>query len=250
MDGILIIDKPAGYTSHDIVAIVKRAYRLKKVGHTGTLDPLATGVLPLCINGATKCAGEIINSDKGYEVVLKWGVATDTFDADGKVVQTRPVPKDIGSRLLEILPEFSGTVHQTPPPYSAVKVNGKPLYWWTRNGTPKSVPPREITVFQLDILSSAADAATLRVRCSKGTFIRSLVHDLGERIGCGAHVTALRRIQSGDFRIEDAVTLDDIQKAAPNAAALEKWLIPLDRISGPSPARSACAGGDRRNRSS
>lgn len=237
MDGILIIDKPAGYTSHDIVAIVKRAYRLKKVGHTGTLDPLATGVLPLCINGATKYAGDIINSDKGYEAVLKWGIATDTFDADGKVVQTRPVPVDIDSLLRGILPEFSGTVFQTPPPYSAVKVDGKPLYWWTRNGTPKAVPPREITVFQLDVLSSTADAATLRVRCSKGTFIRSLVHDMGERIGCGAHITALRRIQSGTFMIEDSVSLEDIKRAAPCEAALEKWLIPLEKFSCPSPAR-------------
>lgn len=237
MDGILIVDKPAGYTSHDIVAIVKRAFRLKKVGHTGTLDPLATGVLPLCINGATKYAGDIINSDKGYEAVLKWGVTTDTYDAEGGVVQNRPVPLDVDARLSAILPEFTGAVMQIPPAYSAVKVDGKPLYWWARNGTPKTVPAREITVYQLEVLSTASDTATIRVRCSKGTFIRSIAHDMGERIGCGAHITALRRIQSGEFMIEDAITLDEIKRAAPLEAALEKWLIPLDKISSLKPAR-------------
>lgn len=237
MDGILIVDKPAGYTSHDIVAIVKRAFRLKKVGHTGTLDPLATGVLPLCINGATKYAGDIINSDKGYEAVLKWGVTTDTYDAEGGVVQNRPVPLDIDARLRAILPEFTGAVLQIPPAYSAVKVDGKPLYWWARNGTPKTVPAREITVYQLEVLAIASDTATIRVRCSKGTFIRSIAHDMGERIGCGAHITALRRIQSGEFMIEDAITLDEIKRAAPLEAALEKWLIPLDKISSLKPVR-------------
>ncbi len=237
MDGILIIDKPAGYTSHDIVAIVRRAYHLKKVGHTGTLDPMATGVLPLCINGATKLAGDIINSDKGYEVALKWGVATDTYDAEGQVVQTREVPTDVDARLKGIRPEFVGLLQQVPPPYSAVKVDGKPLYWWARHGTPVTVPARSITVYRIDILSSAADTATLRISCSKGTFIRSLVHNLGEGIGCGAHVTGLRRIQSGNFLIEDAVPLDEIKRAAPNEAALEKWLIPSERISCPRPGR-------------
>jgi tRNA pseudouridine55 synthase len=237
IDGILLVDKPAGYTSHDIVAIVKRAYHLKKVGHTGTLDPLATGVLPLCINGATKYAGDIINSDKGYEVTLRWGTTTDTYDSLGAVVYTRSVPEDMDTRLCSLLPELVGRLQQTPPPYSAVKVDGRPLYWWTRKGIPKTVEAREITVYCADILSSLATDATLRIRCSKGTFIRSLVHDMGKRIGCGAHITALRRIQSGDFRVEDTISLDEIKKAAPCEAALCKWLIPLEKISYPRPAR-------------
>ncbi len=230
MDGIILIDKPAGYTSHDIVAIVKRAYRLKKVGHTGTLDPLATGVLPLCINAATRLAGLIINEDKAYEVTLRWGVETDTFDADGQVVATYPIPTDVTDQLHATLSEFSGAILQTPPPYSAVKVDGKPLYWWTRNGTPKVVPPREITVHDIRVLEASADSASLSIACSKGTFIRTIVHDLGKRIGCGAHVTALRRTRSGMFDIKNAVSLDDIKKAAPNEAAFLKWLIPMEEI--------------------
>lgn len=237
MDGIIIIDKPAGYTSHDIVAIVKRAYRFKKVGHTGTLDPLATGVLPLCINAATRLAGEIINNDKAYEVTLRWGVETDTFDAEGQVVATRPVPATVNDQLRTILSEFSGTIYQTPPPYSAVKVEGKPLYWWTRQGLPKVVSPREITVHDIHLLNETPDTASLFVSCSKGTFIRTIVHDLGMRLGCGAHVTALRRTRSGMFDIKDAVSLEDIKKAAPNEAAFLKWLIPIEALTRLIPGR-------------
>lgn len=236
MDGILLIDKPAGYTSHDIVAIVKRAYRLKKVGHTGTLDPLATGILPLCINAATQFAGLLINSDKSYETTLKWGEVTDSYDANGKILETRPVPAEIDRLLNAALPHFTGTIRQMPPPYSAVKVEGKPLYWWARKGQAREVPAREVTIRDIQILDSNSATASLQLSCSKGTFIRSLVHDLGQHIGCGAHVIALRRLSTGRFHVDDAVTLDDIKRAAPHEAALEKWLISVDTIIPPSPA--------------
>jgi len=231
MDGILIVDKPKGYTSHDVVAIVKRAYGLKKVGHTGTLDPLATGVLPLCINAATKIAGQVINADKAYQVTLKWGESTDTYDAEGTVTKMRPVPDNIVECLSQEAPKFVGELTQTPPAYSAVKVAGKPLYWWARSGKElHPIPTRLITVYQMRIIESDQTNATLEVSCSKGTFIRSLVHDLGEVIGCGAHVIELRRLQSGVFKIDNAITLDEIKRAAPDGAALERWIIPLDQI--------------------
>jgi tRNA pseudouridine55 synthase len=230
MDGILLVDKPAGYTSHDIVAIVKRAYRLQKVGHTGTLDPLATGLLPLCINKATRLAGQFINADKAYETTIRWGIETDTYDAEGKIVHTANIPKDVVVRLQQILPEFRGTIQQQPPPYSAIKVAGKPLYWWARKGDPKTVPDRAVTVHDIQITATTAETATLRVACSKGTFIRSLAHDMGKRLGCGGHVMALRRTRTGEFDVKNAVSLEEIKKAAPDGAAFEKWLIPLDQF--------------------
>lgn len=236
MDGILLVDKPAGYTSHDIVAIVKRAYKLKKVGHTGTLDPLATGILPLCINAATKLAERIITADKAYETTLQWGIATDTYDSDGQVVMQRDIPKDVQERLSGILPEYIGKIQQTPPPYSAVKVDGKPLYWWARQGQPRGVPAREITIHNLEVVRVTAETTTLKISCSKGTFIRSLVHDMGVRIGCGAHVIQLRRTVTGIFDVADAISLEEIKRAAPSAATLQKWLIPIEKITLPSPA--------------
>lgn len=234
MDGILLIDKPAGYTSHDIVAIVKRAYHLKKVGHTGTLDPLATGILPLCINAATKFAGLLIHSDKSYETTLKWGEATDSYDSNGKILETRPVPAEIDRLLREALPLFTGAIQQMPPPYSAVKVAGKPLYWWARKGQAREVPARDVTIREIQILGSNPATATLGVSCSKGTFVRSLVHDLGQHIGCGAHVVVLRRLRTGPFHVNQSISLDEIKGAAPHEAALEKWLIPVDTITRPS----------------
>lgn len=236
MDGILLVDKPAGYTSHDIVAIVKRAFKLKKVGHTGTLDPLATGILPLCINKATRLAGQIINADKEYEVTFQWGVTTDSYDSDGKVVETRDVPADVVDRLNAQLPVFSGVVMQTPPPFSAVKVSGKPLYWWARQGNPQVVPPREVTLYSVHVAAANRETATLHVKCSKGTYIRTLVHDIGKAVGCGAHVIQLRRIATGNFNVVNAVTLDELKRAAPDEAALQNWLIPIEEITDPSPA--------------
>lgn len=233
MDGILLVDKPAGYTSHDIVAIVKRAYRLKKVGHTGTLDPLATGILPLCINKATRLAGQFINADKAYETTIRWGIETDTYDAEGQVVRASDVPHDVLAQLQCLLPEFLGPIQQLPPPYSAVKVSGKPLYWWARKGEPKAVPARDVTIHDIQICETSPETATLRIACSKGTFIRSLAHDLGQRLGCGGHVIALRRTRTGEFDVAQAVTLEDIKKAAPDGAAFEKWLIPLETFTHP-----------------
>lgn len=230
MDGILLVDKPAGYTSHDIVSIVKRAYKLKKVGHTGTLDPLATGILPLCINKATRLAGHFITADKAYETTIRWGIETDTYDADGKIVRTADVPCDVTAQLQLVLSHFVGLIHQQPPPYSAVKVAGKPLYWWARKGDPKTVPDRDVTVYDIQICATTADTATLRVTCSKGTFIRSLAHDIGKRLGCGGHVIALRRTRTGEFDVKDAIGLEEIKKAAPDGAAFENWLIPLERF--------------------
>jgi tRNA pseudouridine55 synthase len=236
MDGFLVVDKPQGYTSHDIVAIVRRHFKLKRVGHTGTLDPLATGVLPLCINRATKLAGQIINSDKSYSVTMKWGVSTDTYDADGKITATRPVPIDLPEQLAQHLPNYLGSIVQTPPAYSAIKVKGKPLYWWARQGRLPPIPSREVQIYRMEVSDCTPDTTTMAVACSKGTFVRSLVNDLGEAVGCGAHVTALRRTQSGIFKIEDAISLDEIKRAAPTETALQNWILPMDVLIRQSPA--------------
>lgn len=230
MDGILVVDKPQGLTSHDVVSIVKRAYKLKKVGHTGTLDPLATGVLPLCLNKATPYAGLLINSDKAYEVTLRLGQATTTYDSEGEITAEHVIPKDLAGCLNAILPQFRGEILQTPPPYSAIKVQGKPLYWWARQGKPMTVPPRVVTVFNLEILAITAETLSLRVACSKGTYVRSIGHDLGVALGCGAHVVALRRVQAGPFHVNQAIGLDEIKRASTSVEALEKWVISLSEL--------------------
>ncbi|HET6284451.1 MAG TPA: tRNA pseudouridine(55) synthase TruB [Polyangia bacterium] len=210
MNGVLVVDKPRGGTSFDVVRQVRRAAGVRKVGHGGTLDPLASGVLPICLGEATKLAQFLLDADKEYEVTLCLGVETDTYDADGAVT-ARHAAGDIDEATVRAaLAPFVGPIAQRPPVYSALKRAGRALYEYARAGETVEIAERAVTVHQLDLLSFVGpEAVTLRVRCSKGTYVRSLVFDLGRALGPGAHVTALRRTRSGPFSLEEARSLPD-----------------------------------------
>lgn len=212
--GILLIDKPAGWTSHDVVAKARRLCSQRKIGHTGTLDPMATGLLVLCLGDATRLVEYMTAHDKRYEGEIKLGVRTDTDDAEGRVVEERPVPAPDGAHLSEIERAFTGNLLQRPPAYSAVQVAGQRAYDAARKGKTLDLPPRPVTVHELAL--TPLDATTLRieVRCGPGTYIRSLARDIGEELGCGAHLSRLRRLEVGGFRVEDAVTMDALGSAA------------------------------------
>lgn len=212
MDGVIVIDKPSGPTSHDIVACVKRIFKAKKAGHAGTLDPLASGVLIICLNSATKDQDSYMSDDKEYETVILFGVETTTQDIEGEVVQERALPADFESLLRSAIPEFTGCILQKPPHFSAVKFKGKPLYKWAREGRPIDVPPREVEIKSFEIVGISGAEVRAKIACSKGTYVRSLCHDLGEKIGCGACVKALRRTASGRFHINQAVSLETLYK--------------------------------------
>ncbi len=211
MNGVLVIDKPSGPTSFDVVRIIRALLRVKKVGHTGTLDPLATGVLPVCVGDATRIAGFITEGDKSYDAVIRLGVTTDTLDAQGQVVSTRPVPPLTPELLEAALQGFRGTFDQVPPMYSAVKVGGKRLYELARAGEEIERKPRTVTVHELLLRDFSADEVRVSVRSSKGFFVRSLAYDFGEALGCGAHLTALRRTRSGPFTLAQALPLEKLR---------------------------------------
>ncbi len=209
--GILLLDKPRGLTSNQALGRAKFLLGLRKAGHTGALDPMATGLLPLCFGEATKVSAFLLDADKGYLAEARLGVTTDSGDADGEELDHRPVPRLDRERVEHALEAFRGSIDQVPPMYSALKHKGKRLHELARAGIEVERPPRRVTIFRLDLLDLEHDRLTLRVRCSKGTYIRSLAMDLGERLGCGAHLTALRRERSGPFDLRDAVTLDDLE---------------------------------------
>ncbi|MDY0003208.1 MAG: tRNA pseudouridine(55) synthase TruB [Polyangia bacterium] len=221
MNGILLVDKPQGITSHGVVASVRRLLGTRKVGHTGTLDPLATGLLPILVGEATRLSAWVSDSDKEYLATAHLGVTTDTLDADGATLVTRPLPTGEAlepSRIEALLEGFVGPQTQRVPRYSAVKVQGRALHARARAGeSPLDVPPRQITIYALELTSLDPPRLTLRVHCSKGTYVRQLVSDLGESIGCGAHLVALRRTRVGSLDVEDATPLSTIE-AAPDSA--------------------------------
>jgi len=219
LHGVLIVDKPAGITSAAVVSRVKRLLGGGKVGHTGTLDPLATGVLPLCVGEGTKVAGYLTARDKEYSVSFVLGVETDTLDSDGKVVRERPEQASRVTRadLESAARRFVGDTSQIPPMYSAVRVGGKRLHRLARAGLEVERAPRPITVHRYDITEFDAPVAKAQVSCSKGTYVRTLVADLGEAVGCGAHVNALRRTRSGSFALDSAVSLDELESSAAQA---------------------------------
>jgi tRNA pseudouridine55 synthase len=214
MDGVLVIDKPNGPTSFDVVRQVRSLLKLKKVGHTGTLDPMATGVLPLCLGEATKVAGFITEGDKAYDATVRLGAETDTQDAQGQVTARAPVPPLTPALLEAALARFRGTFEQVPPMYSAVKVAGKRLYELARAGEEVERAARQVTVYELVLRDFAADRLQLSVRCSKGFFVRTLAFDLGRALGCGAHLEALRRTHSGPFTLAQALPLADLPALA------------------------------------
>lgn len=224
MHGVLVVDKPQGLTSFDVVREVRRALGVKKAGHTGTLDPMATGVLPVCVGDATKIAQFITEATKAYDATVRLGVTTDTLDAEGRVLRERPVPPVTRETLEAALERFRGTFEQTPPMYSAVKVGGRRLYELARAGEEVERAARKVTVFELTLRDFSAAELQLSVRCSKGFFVRSLAADLGEALGCGAHLTALRRTQSGPFTLAQAIPLAEVQA---RGAALAARLVPM-----------------------
>jgi len=209
MLGILLIDKPLGITSHDVVARIRRKFNTKRVGHAGTLDPLATGLLVVAVGPATRFLQYLPLEPKEYECQILFGKETNTQDAEGEVLADKPVPEDLEKRILDIIPQFAGEIQQIPPMYSAVKKAGKPLYFYARQGEEIEREPRTVTIESLELISVDGPTAHLRVVCSGGTYVRTLAHDMGQALGCGAHLSALQRTQVGRFAIEDAFELDD-----------------------------------------
>jgi len=206
LDGILNLDKPSGLTSHDVVAQVRAVAGQRRVGHAGTLDPLASGVLLVCLGRATRLVEYLMDSTKVYRARIRLGMTTDTYDATGTVLQERPVEVDRAT-VETALARFRGPVLQVPPMYSALKRDGQPLYRLARRGVTVERQPRAVEIYRLDLTAWEPPYLTVEVACSAGTYIRSLAHDLGERLGCGAYMDALTRLASGDFRIEEAIPL-------------------------------------------
>lgn len=227
VDGVLLLDKPLGLTSNDALQKARRLFSAAKGGHTGTLDPLATGLLPLCFGEATKFSADLLDADKTYEAVLKLGVTTDSGDAEGVVTGT--VAVDVAeSAILSVLPRFIGNIQQIPPMHSALKRNGRPLYELARQGIEVERAPRAVTIHAIDCLVIAGDMLTLRVACSKGTYIRVLAADIGQALGCGAHLAALRRTAVGDLDLAGAVTLAELE--ALDEAGRAGRLQPVDAL--------------------
>lgn len=230
MDGVLVIDKPAGPTSFDVVRRVRSVLRVKKAGHTGTLDPMATGVLPVCLGEATKIAGYVTEGQKAYEAVVRLGQTTDTLDAQGAVLSESPVPPLNAALAEAALEAFRGEQLQKPPMYSAVKVGGKRLYELARAGEEIDRAARKVFVHELVLRDLTANELHLFVRCSKGFFVRVLAQELGDKLGCGAHLKALRRTQSGPFSLEHALPLAQLEQWAQTKegrAEIDKRLVPM-----------------------
>ncbi|NIG87965.1 tRNA pseudouridine(55) synthase TruB [Serratia symbiotica] len=226
--GVLLLDKPQGLSSNDALQKVKRLYNANRAGHTGALDPLATGMLPICLGEATKFSQFLLNSNKRYRVIAKLGQRTDTSDADGQVVQQRPV-SFTQAQLDMALDNFRGDLRQVPSMYSALKYQGKKLYEYARQGIEVRREARSITVYQLQVVRCEGDELELEIHCSKGTYIRTIIDDLGELLGCGAHVIYLRRLQVATYPIERMVTLQQLNVllVQAQAIALDELLDPL-----------------------
>ncbi len=211
MNGIIVIDKPQGITSHDVVLILRRKFKIEKVGHAGTLDPMATGVLVLLLGSATKLSNTFIKDDKEYEGVMRLGIKTDTHDREGKEIANKDTSNITDTEIREIFSKYIGTIEQTPPMVSAVKHKGKKLYELARKGIIVERKPRDIVIYDLKISKIDMPEVDFSVHCSKGTYVRKLADDIGDRLGCGAHLTSLRRTRSGRFSIEGAVTMDQLK---------------------------------------
>ena len=233
VDGILVLDKPQGESSNRILQQVRHLFGAAKAGHTGALDPLATGVLPICFGEATKFSQLMLESDKAYITTARLGQRTETADSEGAIVQERPVPAGLTESALEaVLEQFRGDIAQIPSMYSALKHKGKPLYEYARQGITVDRPARPVTIYRLELLALRSEEIDLAVTCSKGTYIRSLVDDIGEALGCGAHVTMLRRTLAAGFPIDQAHSLGalrDRAEAATDEAELDQLLLPVDQ---------------------
>ncbi len=217
MDGIINVNKPLGITSHDVVYRLRKILGIKKIGHTGTLDPDAKGVLPMCIGRGTKLAEELTAKEKQYLAELTLGIVTDTQDISGEVLERHEVSLS-EEEIREAIMSFVGDIEQIPPMYSAIKVDGKKLYELAREGKTVELAPRPVTIFEINIqrVDMAENKVSFLVDCSKGTYIRTLCHDIGKKLGCGGVMSALKRTRSGDFKIENAFTLEEIEEKAKN----------------------------------
>lgn len=224
IDGILLLDKPIGISSNHALQKIKRLFQAKKAGHTGTLDVLASGMLIVCFGKATKLAGKLLNADKTYLVTAKLGIKTTTCDAEGEVVATKPTDNITKELIEKVLQKFRGEIMQIPSMYSAIKHKGTPLYKLARKGVEVERSPRKVNIYELKLLDWHKDRLKLEVRCSKGTYIRNLIEDIGEALGCGAYVTELRRLSIGKFQAEQMYTIEEIQKKP------DFYLLPIKSI--------------------
>lgn len=224
-EGILLVDKPQGITSHDVVSKMRRVFHIKKVGHAGTLDPMATGLLLILIGKATKASQYLMSMDKEYTGTVKLGVITDSQDADGEITEERPVPDLTEARVRTEMKSFIGDQYQTPPMFSAKKINGQKLYKLARQGKTVEREPRVIHISRFDLTAFAPPELSFIVGTSKGAYVRTIAHDLGERLTCGGHLNKLRRTAVGQFRIEKAATIEALEGMAPST--LKKQLIPV-----------------------
>lgn len=227
INGFVVIDKPAGITSHDVVSRVRRILGTRKVGHTGTLDPFATGVLPVAVNDGTKAIPFLDEGIKRYEALMQLGVATDTLDMTGAILSETDPTRVTREPLLSCLTEFTGAISQVPPMYSAIKQNGQPLYKLARQGVEVERKARDVEIHALELLSFDLPHAAIRVTCSRGTYVRTLADDIGRALGVGAALKELRRTASGPFRIDEAVTLAELEAAAGEGRVEELCLSPL-----------------------
>ncbi len=225
-NGILNINKPAGMTSHDVVAVIRKVSGESRVGHAGTLDPMATGVLLICLGQATRIAEYLTDHDKKYRARVRLGVETDTYDATGTVVAESECSVT-REQVTDALAHYLGRISQQPPAYSAIKQKGVPLYKLARQGVDVETEPRQVEIYSIDIVDVAPPEVEIDVHCSKGTYIRSLAHDLGARLNCGAHLTALTRTASGQFTLDAAITMEQVRDAFANHY-IEQFLHPLD----------------------
>lgn len=235
ISGALVVDKPVGMTSHDVVQAIRNGTGLRRAGHTGTLDPRASGVLVILVGPAVRLSEYVSASDKRYQAIIRLGGSTDTFDAEGKVTPTKDPVNVTETQFEEALKTFIGEIEQTPPPYSAVKVQGRKAYEMARKGEEVDLEPRKITVHHLEVLEWTPPEVVIDVHCSSGTYVRSLANDLGVKLGCGAYLVGLRRTKSGRFSLRDSVPLRKLQEAF-TAGNWYQYLIPAAEALGDWPA--------------
>jgi tRNA pseudouridine55 synthase len=228
VDGILCINKELNMTSHDVVARIRKLLKQKRVGHTGTLDPLASGVLPICLGQATRVAEYLSEDGKAYDAEIVFGAVTDTYDREGTILRTANTATLTREYIEDALAHFTGKQWQLPPRYSAIKIQGQPAYKFARAGTEVALEPRPIEIFALDILEWHSPILSLHIECGKGTYIRSLAYDLGERLGCGAYLGALTRTRSGPFTLADSVTLAQVEQYS-EQGTIASVLFPADK---------------------
>jgi tRNA pseudouridine55 synthase len=230
LTGIVLLDKPVGITSNKALQQIKNLFNAQKAGHTGSLDPVATGLLPICLGEATKISQFLLSADKTYVADLKLGIKTNSGDVDGEIIQSRPVSVASSAQIEKVLERYRGEIEQIPPMHSAIKKNGVPLYKLAHQGIEIDREPRRVTIFDLKLLSFEKDILKISVHCSKGTYIRTLADDIGEDLGCGAHICQLRRLQVGPFTAEEMYTLEQLQNMAQQGYdVLDKVLLSLDK---------------------